>query len=176
MFDIDRRHIKASTRWPFRPCLFCPLYIPPDLFLPTHTYTILSSTRSQRCGHKPVALLGGATGRVGDPSGKSSERPILSEELIERNIAGIGAILRGLLKARAGEGAAPQVGFFIGRYSMFLKCHKKTASIHTMFSWFKAGALSKLRSLLSIAICFLFISSNCLPLFFISASCCANRC
>ena len=30
----------------------------------------------QRCGHTPVALLGGATGRVGDPSGKSAERPV----------------------------------------------------------------------------------------------------
>lgn len=42
----------------------------------------------QRCGHQPVALLGGATGRVGDPSGRSTERPILSEEQIERNVAG----------------------------------------------------------------------------------------
>ena len=33
----------------------------------------------QRCGHAPVALVGGATGRVGDPSGKSSERPVLPE-------------------------------------------------------------------------------------------------
>lgn len=42
----------------------------------------------QRCGHSPIALLGGATGRVGDPSGKSAERPILSEEAIELNIKG----------------------------------------------------------------------------------------
>jgi hypothetical protein len=48
----------------------------------------------QRCGHAPVALLGGATGRVGDPSGRSSERPILSEEEIERNVSGE-ALLRG---------------------------------------------------------------------------------
>ncbi len=40
----------------------------------------------QRCGHTPVALLGGATGRVGDPSGRSSERPVLSEEVIEHNV------------------------------------------------------------------------------------------
>lgn len=42
----------------------------------------------QRCGHTPVALLGGATGRVGDPSGRSTERPVLSEEQIEHNVAG----------------------------------------------------------------------------------------
>jgi len=40
------------------------------------------------CGHTPVALLGGATGRVGDPSGRSSERPVLSEADIQRNIDG----------------------------------------------------------------------------------------
>lgn len=42
----------------------------------------------QRCGHSPIALIGGATGRVGDPSGKSAERPVLSEEAIEHNIKG----------------------------------------------------------------------------------------
>jgi tyrosyl-tRNA synthetase len=42
----------------------------------------------QRCGHQPVALLGGATGRVGDPSGRSTERPVLSEEQIEGNVSG----------------------------------------------------------------------------------------
>ena len=36
----------------------------------------------QRCGHTPVALLGGATGRVGDPSGKSAERPVLDDDTI----------------------------------------------------------------------------------------------
>jgi len=51
----------------------------------------------QRCGHVPVALLGGATGRVGDPSGKSSERPVMSEETIERNTRGIEVTLRTLL-------------------------------------------------------------------------------
>eukprot|EP00891_Asterochloris_glomerata_P008586 jgi/Astpho2/8586/e_gw1.00126.22.1_t len=49
------------------------------------------------CGHRPVALLGGATGRVGDPSGKSAERPVLAEDQIERNVAAIGALLQRLL-------------------------------------------------------------------------------
>jgi tyrosyl-tRNA synthetase len=40
----------------------------------------------QRAGHKPIALVGGATGMVGDPSGKSSERPMLSEELLNHNL------------------------------------------------------------------------------------------
>lgn len=41
----------------------------------------------QRAGHKPIALVGGATGMVGDPSGKSSERPMLSEELLSHNLS-----------------------------------------------------------------------------------------
>ncbi len=43
----------------------------------------------QRCGHKPVALVGGATGMIGDPSGKSSERNLLNEEALRFNQEGI---------------------------------------------------------------------------------------
>jgi tyrosyl-tRNA synthetase len=43
----------------------------------------------QRTGHKPVALVGGATGMVGDPSGKSAERNLLDEATLEKNIAGL---------------------------------------------------------------------------------------
>src|ERR1700710_2419175 len=42
--------------------------------------------RLQRAGHKPYALLGGATGMIGDPSGKSQERNLLSMETIQHNI------------------------------------------------------------------------------------------
>ena len=40
----------------------------------------------QKCGHKPVALVGGATGMVGDPSGKSKERNLLSEDILQHNL------------------------------------------------------------------------------------------
>src|SRR5450432_1356981 len=43
----------------------------------------------QKCGHKPIALIGGATGMVGDPSGKSEERNLLSEEALRHNQTGI---------------------------------------------------------------------------------------
>ena len=43
----------------------------------------------QRCGHKPLALVGGATGMVGDPSGKSQERNLLSEDVLQHNLQGI---------------------------------------------------------------------------------------
>ena len=39
----------------------------------------------QRAGHRPIILLGGATGMIGDPSGKSDERNLLSKEILERN-------------------------------------------------------------------------------------------
>ena len=43
----------------------------------------------QHCGHKPLALIGGATGMIGDPSGKSQERNLLNEETLAHNINGI---------------------------------------------------------------------------------------
>jgi tyrosyl-tRNA synthetase len=43
----------------------------------------------QRSGHKPIVLVGGATGMVGDPSGKSNERNLLSEEVLDRNLNGV---------------------------------------------------------------------------------------
>lgn len=50
-----------------------------------------------RCGHRAVALVGGATGRVGDPSGKSLERPELDAASLDRNVAAISASIRSIL-------------------------------------------------------------------------------
>ncbi|EFJ18906.1 hypothetical protein SELMODRAFT_111886 [Selaginella moellendorffii] len=55
----------------------------------------------QRCGHETVALLGGATGRIGDPSGKSAERPVMDEATIEKNTQGIQALLTEILQQKA---------------------------------------------------------------------------
>jgi len=51
----------------------------------------------QKAGHKPVALVGGATGMVGDPSGKSEERNLLSEDVLNFNLAGVKAQLEKFL-------------------------------------------------------------------------------
>jgi tyrosyl-tRNA synthetase len=51
----------------------------------------------QRSGHRPVALLGGATGMIGDPSGKSQERSLLSEETLRQNQEGLKAQLKKFL-------------------------------------------------------------------------------
>lgn len=50
---------------------------------------ILALVHLQKAGHKPIVLVGGATGMVGDPSGKSAERNLLSEEVLQKNLAGI---------------------------------------------------------------------------------------
>lgn len=50
-----------------------------------HMVQIMTLVHFQRCGHKPVALVGGATGMVGDPSGKSAERNLLSEDILRHN-------------------------------------------------------------------------------------------
>jgi tyrosyl-tRNA synthetase len=55
--------------------------------------TILGLARLQRCGHTPIAVVGGGTGMIGDPSGKSQERVLLSSEQIDANVAGIRAQL-----------------------------------------------------------------------------------
>lgn len=51
-----------------------------------HLTQIMTLIHFQRAGHKPYALVGGATGMVGDPSGKSAERNLQTEEMVERNL------------------------------------------------------------------------------------------
>lgn len=63
----------------------------------------------QRCGHRGIALLGGATGRVGDPSGKSAERPVLSAEDIEKNVSGISGLISSILERNQGNLAPVKV-------------------------------------------------------------------
>ncbi len=59
--------------------------------------TIMLLVHLQRAGHRPVALVGGATGMIGDPSGKSAERNLLDEEALRVNQAGIRAQLEKFL-------------------------------------------------------------------------------
>ena len=54
-----------------------------------HLVGVMMLRHFQNCGHKPYALVGGATGMIGDPSGKSVERNLLTEEVLAHNIAGI---------------------------------------------------------------------------------------
>jgi len=61
----------------------------------------------EKFGHKPIALVGGATGMIGDPSGKSDERNLLDEATLEKNVAGIKAVLSRFLDFNAAATNAP---------------------------------------------------------------------
>lgn len=67
---------------------------------------VLTLIRLQKAGHKPIALIGGATGMVGDPSGKSAERNLLDEETLNKNIAGFKKQLEKFLDFNIGETGA----------------------------------------------------------------------
>lgn len=67
---------------------------------------IITLIRLQKAGHKPIALIGGATGMVGDPSGKSAERNLLDEESLNKNIEGISLQLQKLLNTNCGNNSA----------------------------------------------------------------------
>ena len=66
----------------------------------------------QRCGHKPFALVGGATGMVGDPSGKSKERNLLDEETLNHNLSSVQKQLEQFLDFDCGENSAEVVNNF----------------------------------------------------------------
>jgi tyrosyl-tRNA synthetase len=59
--------------------------------------TVMGLARLQRFGHSPIAIVGGGTGMIGDPSGKSQERLLLAPEQIDANVAGIRAQLERFL-------------------------------------------------------------------------------
>ena len=61
--------------------------------------------RFQRAGHRPIALVGGATGMIGDPSGKSEERNLLSAEQLQENVDGVAAQMRKFLDFDGDNGA-----------------------------------------------------------------------
>jgi len=70
---------------------------------------ILLLLHLQRAGHKPIALVGGATGMVGDPSGKSEERNLLNEETLEKNLSGIRNQLEKYLDFTSGKPTAAEM-------------------------------------------------------------------
>src|SRR6476620_10819274 len=77
---------------------------------------ILLLVHFQKAGHKPVALLGGATGMVGDPSGKSQERNLLSEEVLQKNLEGVKSQLKRFLDFDSGKSTAAEL---VNNYDWF---------------------------------------------------------
>ena len=78
-----------------------------------HLVGIMMLKHFQACGHKPIALVGGATGMIGDPSMKSQERKLLDEETLRHNQEGIKAQLAKFLDFDSGE---PNAAFLVNNY------------------------------------------------------------
>ena len=74
-----------------------------------HLTQIMTLIHFQRAGHRPVALVGGATGMVGDPSGKSAERNLLSEDVLFHNVSCLETQLKKFLDFDCGANSAQMV-------------------------------------------------------------------
>lgn len=77
---------------------------------------ILLLVHLQKAGHKPLALVGGATGMVGDPSGKSEERNLLNEEVLQQNVAGVKKQLEQYLDF---DSSKPNAAEMVNNYDWF---------------------------------------------------------
>jgi len=77
---------------------------------------ILLLVHLQRAGHKPYALVGGATGMVGDPSGKSEERNLLSEDILNHNLS---CVKKQLEKFLDFDGNKPNAAVMVNNYGWF---------------------------------------------------------
>ena len=78
-----------------------------------HLVGVMILKHLQRCGHKPIALVGGATGMIGDPSGKSQERNLLDEQTLRHNQEAIKAQLAKLLDF---DSDAPNAARLVNNY------------------------------------------------------------
>ena len=78
-----------------------------------HLCGVMMLRHFQRCGHKPLALVGGATGMIGDPSGKSAERNLLTEDVLRHNVACIKAQLAHFLDF---DNDAPNAAELVNNY------------------------------------------------------------
>lgn len=83
-----------------------------------HLVGIMMLSHLQRCGHRPIALLGGATGMIGDPSGKSLERNLLDEETLRHNQD---CIKKQLGKFLDFDSAGPNAAVLVNNYDWMSK-------------------------------------------------------
>ncbi|MCT4561809.1 MAG: tyrosine--tRNA ligase [Crocinitomicaceae bacterium] len=116
-----------------------------------HLVQIMTLVHFQRAGHKPLALVGGATGMVGDPSGKSQERNLLDAETLSKNVAGVKAQLERFLDFDAKENAAEMVNnydwFENMRFLDFIRDYGKHITVNYMMA--KDSVKSRLETGLS---------------------------
>jgi tyrosyl-tRNA synthetase len=103
-----------------------------------HLVALMILRRFQKAGHKPIALVGGATGMIGDPSGKSEERNLLSLETLESNVAAMSRQMRRFLDFGDAPNAALLVNNFdwMSRFSYleFLRDIGKNFPVNVMLA------------------------------------------
>ncbi|HEY5824582.1 MAG TPA: tyrosine--tRNA ligase, partial [Cyclobacteriaceae bacterium] len=103
-----------------------------------HLVQIMTLVHFQQCGHKPVVLVGGATGMVGDPSGKSAERNLLSEDVLTHNVSCVKNQLQKFLNFSDGPNAAEMVNnydwFKEFRFLDFIRDIGKHITVNYMMS------------------------------------------
>ena len=78
-----------------------------------HLVSVMMMKHLQMAGHKPIFVIGGATGMIGDPSGKSLERNLLDEDTIQKNMAGIKAQLSKFIDFNSNE---PNAAIMVNNY------------------------------------------------------------
>ena len=100
---------------------------------------VMTLVHFQRAGHKPIALVGGATGMVGDPSGKSQERNLLDVETLRRNQEGIRKELSKFLDFDCGENSALLVNNFdwFGPMGFWILFEKRVNTFPSTTCWQK---------------------------------------
>lgn len=89
--DLDERLSKIAAQRPI--AAYAGFDPTADSLHVGHFMGILGLIYAQRSGIRPIAIVGGATGLIGDPSGKTSERPLLTKDDVARNVEGIKAVL-----------------------------------------------------------------------------------
>ena len=103
-----------------------------------HLLPLSMLRRFQHAGHKPIALVGGATGMIGDPSGKSAERNLLSRETLESNVAGMKSQMERLLRFDDSPTSAELVNNidWIGKFNYidFLRDVGKNSPVNVMMA------------------------------------------
>ena len=116
-----------------------------------HIVPMLTLRRFQQAGHRPILVVGGATGMIGDPSGRSTERNLLTTEQIDHNVAGIKKQLERIFDFSENKNGAQLVNNYdwVGKLSAieFLRDYGKLININYMLS--KDTISSRLESGLS---------------------------
>lgn len=110
---ITHEELKTACKNPLK--VYCGFDPTGDSLHVGNMVAIMGLAWFQRFGHKPYALVGGATGMIGDPSGKQHERSLLDEETLRKNVLGIRKNLETILLSDSAL-TAPE---FLNNYDWF---------------------------------------------------------